>query len=94
MRISRFPARAVASFIGITFVALGFVTPAQGQSPNFSAATNFAVGTGPPSMAVGDCNGEGQIDLAVANNGEKTRSARQRRDGGRDAVSSSVAVLK
>ena len=94
MRVSRFAAKAVASFIGITFVAHGFATPAQGQSPNFSAATNFAVGTGPLSVAIGDFNGDGGIDLAVADNGEKTGSARQHRDGGRDAVSSSVAVLE
>ena len=94
MRVSRFAAKAVASFIGIAFVALGFAMPARGQYPNFSAATTFAVGTGPLSVAIGSFNGDGGIDLAVADNGEKTRSARQRRDGGRDAVSSSVAVIE
>ena len=34
---------------------------------NFSAPTNFTVGGGPYSVAVGDFNGDGKQDLAVAN---------------------------
>ena len=34
---------------------------------NFSAATNFGAGTDPFSVAVGDFNGDGKQDLAVAN---------------------------
>jgi hypothetical protein len=59
--------RAIASFIAITVVALGRSTPAQAQCPNFGAATNFAAGTGPVSVALGDFNGDGKSDLAVAN---------------------------
>lgn len=92
MRISRFAARAVASFIGVSLVSLGLSTPAQAQDPDSSAATNVAVGTTPLSVAIGGFNGDGRIAFAVANNGESTRSARQRRDGGRDAGFSSVAV--
>ena len=39
---------------------------------NFSAATNFAVGSGPFSVAVGDFNGDGKQDLAVANSSQTT----------------------
>jgi hypothetical protein len=34
---------------------------------SFSAATNFTVGTGPESIAIGDFNGDGKQDLATAN---------------------------
>ena len=34
---------------------------------NFSAPTNFAAGSSPFSVAVGDFNGDGKQDLAVAN---------------------------
>ena len=40
---------------------------------NFSAATNFAVGIDPLSVAVGDFNGDGKQDLAVANYDLKQR---------------------
>ncbi len=36
---------------------------------NFSAAINFATGDCPSSVAVGDFNGDGKQDLAVANSG-------------------------
>src|SRR5207302_4496651 len=36
---------------------------------SFSAATNFAVGSSPNSVAVGDFNGDGKQDLATANSG-------------------------
>src|SRR5437870_1518415 len=45
-------------------VAVGFA-----QSVSFGAAMKFAVGTNPSSVAVGDFNGDGKLDLAVANNG-------------------------
>ena len=37
------------------------------QAVSFGAATNFAVGTEPFSVAIGDFNGNGRLDLAVAN---------------------------
>jgi hypothetical protein len=37
--------------------------------PDFAAAVNYSAGTRPDSVAVGDLNGDGQADLAVANYG-------------------------
>jgi hypothetical protein len=42
--------------------------------PTFSAATNFTTGTYPISIAVGDINGDGKPDLAIANTGSNTVS--------------------
>src|SRR3989338_7740171 len=36
------------------------------QTVSFSPATNFAVGTPPNRVAIGDLNGDGKPDLAVA----------------------------
>ncbi|WP_322647924.1 FG-GAP-like repeat-containing protein [Nostoc sp. ChiVER01] len=37
------------------------------STANFQPATNFSVGTSPFSVAVGDFNGDGKLDLAAAN---------------------------
>jgi hypothetical protein len=41
---------------------------------SFQAAQNFGVGSSPWSLAVGDFNGDGVQDLAVANNGSNNVS--------------------
>ncbi|HMK48751.1 MAG TPA: VCBS repeat-containing protein, partial [Thermodesulfovibrionales bacterium] len=38
---------------------------------SFEAAMNFNVGRGPSSVVTGDFNGDGRIDLAVANEGSE-----------------------
>lgn len=51
-------------------VILGVILQASlshAQAVSFSPATNFAVGTNPIAIAVGDLNGDGKLDLAVAN---------------------------
>ncbi|MGH8100074.1 MAG: choice-of-anchor J domain-containing protein [Chthoniobacterales bacterium] len=46
---------------------LTVTTPATCYPVSFAAVTNFGVGTGPNSVAVGDFNGDGNQDLAMAN---------------------------
>jgi len=55
----------VASYV---VAALLPASPAWAVTPvTFTGPTNFAVGDGPNSVAVGDFNGDGDPDLAVAN---------------------------
>jgi hypothetical protein len=55
--------------LGFGFLLLGSIsTPAKAQL-QFSAATNYPVGIAPTNVAVGDFNGDGKQDFAVANSG-------------------------
>ena len=48
--------------------ALLLAPPAWGLTPvTFTGPTNFTVGDNPNSVAVGDFNGDGDPDFAVAN---------------------------
>jgi hypothetical protein len=51
----------------------GCPTPGCGTA-SFGAATNFGVGIAPLSVAVGDFNDDGKLDLAVANGGSNAVS--------------------
>jgi len=55
----------VCARLAVCNVLVGATAQAQGVS--FEAAVNFAVGSSPFSIAVGDFNGDGVQDLAVAN---------------------------
>jgi uncharacterized protein (DUF2141 family) len=53
----------------------GLLEPeAAAQTVSFGAKTDFVTGSFPLSVAVGDFNGDGQLDLAVANIGSATVS--------------------
>src|SRR6266545_3909963 len=53
----------------------GLLEPeAAAQTVSFGAKTDFGTGARPSSVAVGDFNGDGKLDLAVANFGSNTVS--------------------
>ena len=54
-------------FTGLAVCDLLVAASAQAQGVSFEAARNFAAGVTPYSVAVGDFNGDGVKDLAVAN---------------------------
>ena len=51
----------------LTLATLAGAGSLPGQSISFVARRDFGVGSGPRSVAVGDFNGDGAQDLAVAN---------------------------
>ncbi|MBS1121769.1 MAG: repeat protein [Deltaproteobacteria bacterium] len=56
-------------------VSILFNTTAVGaNAPSFAAKVDFPTGTAPTSVALGDFNGDGKLDLAVANEGPSTVS--------------------
>src|SRR2546425_2933253 len=56
------------------FFSSVFPSPAPAQTVSFIARVDYAVGANPASVAVGDFNGDGVPDLAVANYGANTVS--------------------
>src|SRR5207249_190534 len=65
---------AVANF-GASTVSVLLNTTAPGAAiPSFAAKQDFATGANPLSVTVGDLNGDGKLDLAVANQGSTTVS--------------------
>src|SRR3989454_1099942 len=70
-------ARASARLLLVTatvFFASTVQNPALAQTPLFTAPRDFGVGFNPASVAVGDFNGDGKRDLAVANYNSSTVS--------------------
>jgi Calx-beta domain-containing protein/VCBS repeat protein len=58
---------AVANINSSTVSVLLNTTAPGAATPSFAAKQDFATGDGPLSISVGDFNGDGKLDLAVAN---------------------------
>lgn len=56
-----------SALLCLTFVAASH--PGYGAAVGFKPAVNYPVGTAPVAVASGDFNGDGKMDLAVANSG-------------------------
>lgn len=66
--------RVSSAVVFLVCCALGLITPgASAQSYIFGRA-DFATGTGPASVITGDFNGDGKLDLAIANSTDNTVS--------------------
>ena len=65
---------AFAAAVLLTVLVLGSSATTEPQSVSFIARRDFAAGSVPNSVAVGDFNGDGVQDLAVANAGSNNIS--------------------
>src|SRR5262249_1241788 len=68
------PDLAVANFFSNSASVLLNTTPPGSTAPSFAARQDFATGSFPESVAIGDLNGDGIPDLAVANNRSNSTS--------------------
>ena len=72
------PDMVIVNYNASTLSVFLNTTPAGNAAPTFSAKTDFTTGSGPTSVTIGDFNGDGKPDMAVANydaNGDKLRYA-------------------
>src|SRR5437660_8869704 len=65
---------ALFTLIAVSLAVLLQVATSFAQTVSFSPATNFAVGSRPHSVVIGDLNGDGKLDLAVPNHGSNSVS--------------------
>ena len=65
---------AVANYGNNTVSILLNTTASNASSTSFASKVDYATGTKPASITMGDFNGDGKLDLAVANTGSNTVS--------------------
>jgi len=68
------PDLIVANYTSNTASVLVNTTPPGATTPSFAAQQTFATGAGPFSLMAADLNGDGQVDIIVANTGSGTLS--------------------
>uniref|UniRef100_UPI00312B3875 FG-GAP-like repeat-containing protein n=1 Tax=Microcoleus sp. CAWBG640 TaxID=2841653 RepID=UPI00312B3875 len=68
------PDLAVANNSSASASILLNTTTTGATTPTFATKVDFTTGTNPVSVSIGDINGDGKPDLAVANNGSNTAS--------------------
>ncbi|MEG4634801.1 DUF4347 domain-containing protein, partial [Microcoleus sp. AR_TQ3_B6] len=68
------PDLAVANLASNNVSILLNTTSTGSPTPTFGPTVNFTTGTSPGSVSIGDFNGDGKPDLAVANSGSNTAS--------------------
>src|SRR3989442_975233 len=66
--MTRTSAKLSLLVVAIVFLSSALPSPSPAQTVSFIARGDFAVGPNPRPVAVGDFNGDGRPDLAVANN--------------------------
>src|SRR5438034_466873 len=73
--IAHHPTLLIASALLAATLSALITAPTTGAAiPSFAAKQDFATGATPLSVTVGDLNGDGKLDLAVANQGSTTVS--------------------
>ena len=72
--VTRSAARLSLPVVATFLWSSALLSPAHAQTISFVAPRDFRTGQSPSSVAVGDFNGDGKADLAVANEGSGTVS--------------------
>ncbi|MCL5028323.1 MAG: T9SS type A sorting domain-containing protein [Bacteroidetes bacterium] len=68
------PDIVVANYVSNTISVFLNTTSSGASTPSFSTKTDFTTGSGPISVAIADLNGDGKLDIIVANSNDNTVS--------------------